>query len=85
MTDFTAATTRSTDGSASFSIVRADLNSTRGWRSQYYGAKEPAISVILETDRPSATFWTFFGFEGDILTLEGNTLKFKAQAVDLTA
>ncbi|MDP1545306.1 MAG: alginate lyase family protein, partial [Anaerolineales bacterium] len=32
------------EGEGKFSIVRADPNSTRGWRSRYYGHKEPAIS-----------------------------------------
>ena len=71
-------------GSANFSIVRADPNSTRGWRSQYYGEKEPAISLMLETDQSQATFWSFFGFESDVLELEGKTLKIKDQEIDLT-
>jgi hypothetical protein len=54
-------------GEGNFSIVRADPNSTRGWRSQYYGEKEPAISVMLETERASVTFWSLFGFEGDMI------------------
>src|SRR6185295_3121493 len=36
-----------TGGTNNFSLVRADPNSTRGWRSRYYGHKEPAISVTL--------------------------------------
>jgi len=48
------------NGEGKFSIVRADPNSTRGWRSKYYGHKEPAISAMLETDQAQATFWTFF-------------------------
>ncbi|GAB1472037.1 hypothetical protein MASR2M66_29150 [Chloroflexota bacterium] len=52
-------------GEGEFSILRADPNSTRGWRSRYYGDKEPAISLLLETEQPTARFWTFFGFEDD--------------------
>jgi len=63
------------DGKSTFSVVRGDPNSTRGWRSRYYGDKEPAISVMLEVDRSHACFWTFFGFEKDIVQLEGETLK----------
>src|SRR5690606_32276642 len=37
------------EGDGKIFIVRADENSTRGWRSRYYGHKEPAISVLLET------------------------------------
>ncbi|HJS20161.1 MAG TPA: alginate lyase family protein [Anaerolineales bacterium] len=62
------------EGNENFSIARADPNSTRGWRSQYYGHKEPAISVVLETDQSTACFWTYFGFEGDKVKLVGKTL-----------
>jgi hypothetical protein len=62
------------DGDARFSVVRADPQSTRGWRSKYYGQKEPAISAMLETDQPQAVFWTFFGFEGDVVEAKENTL-----------
>jgi hypothetical protein len=72
------------NGDASFSIVRADPNSTRGWRSQYYGHKEPAISVMLETDQSHAHFWTFFGFESDSIELMGDVIKINSQAIKLT-
>jgi hypothetical protein len=62
------------EGNAKFSIVRADSNSTRGWRSQYYGDKEPAISALLETDQASVCFWSYFGFEGDNLRLENGSM-----------
>jgi asparagine synthase (glutamine-hydrolysing) len=62
------------DGRSPVSIVRADPASTRGWRSRYYGDKEPAISVLLETDRPRACFWTFFGFESDVVEFSENSL-----------
>ena len=57
------------EGDASFSIVRADPLSTRGWRSQYYGDKQPAISALLETDRSTACFWSFFGIDSDEVEL----------------
>jgi len=63
------------EGKSAFSVVRGDPKSTRGWRSRYYGDKEPAISVMLETDQPRATFWTFFGSEGDIVQIEGETFQ----------
>jgi hypothetical protein len=53
------------NGNGNLSVTRADENSTRGWRSRYYGHKEPAISVLLEAKQPQVTFWTFFGFESD--------------------
>ena len=61
-------------GESRFSIVRADPQSTRGWRSKYYGQKEPAISTMLETDQPQTVFWTFFGFEEDVIEAKENTL-----------
>lgn len=67
---------------STFSLVRGDPNSTRGWRSQYYGDKEPAISLMLETDQPRATFWTFFGLEQDKIQIEGET--FKLLSAELT-
>jgi asparagine synthase (glutamine-hydrolysing) len=62
-------------GKSAFSVVRGDPDSTRGWRSQYYGDKEPAISLMLETARAQACFWTFFGFEQDIAQIDGETFK----------
>jgi len=54
-----------TSGEGKLSVFRADSNSTYGWRSRYYGHKEPAISLLLEAHQPAASFWTFFGFEND--------------------
>jgi hypothetical protein len=62
------------EGDAAFSTVRGDPASTRGWRSRYYGQKEPALSAMLETERADATFWTFFGFDGDSVTPSGQSL-----------
>jgi asparagine synthase (glutamine-hydrolysing) len=63
------------NGRSTFSVVRADPDTTRGWRSRYYGDKEPAISALLETNQPSVCFWTFFGFEADKVELEGTYLQ----------
>jgi hypothetical protein len=62
------------EGKSDFSVVRGDPNSTRGWRSRYYGNKEPAISMILESNQPRVYFWTFFGAESDSIELFGNVL-----------
>ena len=67
------------NGDSAFSIVRADSNSVRGWRSLYYGHKQPAISLALETDQPQACFWTFFGFENDLVELKERKLNITAQ------
>jgi len=71
------------NGNSDLSIVRADLNSTRGWRSRYYGHKEPAISVMLEANQPQVTFWTFFGFENDIIEIDGDALKVNSLRIPL--
>ena len=67
------------EGNGNFSIVRADPNSARGWRSRYYGNKEPAISVCLETEQAATCFWSYFGYETDkveilngVMTLTAN-------------
>jgi len=62
------------EGNAIFSTVRGAPNSTRGWRSRYYGQKEPALSAVLETERVDAIFWTFFSFDGDFVTPSGQNL-----------
>jgi hypothetical protein len=71
------------EGEAKFSIVRADPNSTRGWRSRYYGHKEPAISLQLEADQPNVRFYTFFGFENDTVELKGDNLKINNTEINL--
>ncbi len=67
------------DGRSTFSVVRGDPNSTRGWRSRYYGDKEPAISVMLEVDQQKACFWSYFGFESDHVELQGNNLNISSE------
>ena len=62
-------------GTGTFSIARADPNSARGWRSRYYGDKEPAISALLETDQPNLCFWTYFGFGADDLRIENGAIR----------
>jgi asparagine synthase (glutamine-hydrolysing) len=71
------------EGKGNFSLVRADANSTRGWRSRFYGHKEPALSVQLETDQPCVTFWTFFGFENDVVEKTGDSLRVRSQTINL--
>jgi hypothetical protein len=71
------------DGNGNFSVLRADSNSTRGWRSRYYGHKEPAISVMLDAHQPQVAFWTFFGIENDVIELSGNELKINSKPYSL--
>jgi hypothetical protein len=46
-----------------YSLVKADENSPRGWRAPYYYYREPALSVDLEAQADSVSFWTLFGPE----------------------
>jgi asparagine synthase (glutamine-hydrolysing) len=70
-------------GNGIFSVVQGDPNSTRGWRSRYYGDKEPAISAMLETDQPSVGFWTFFGSDSDSIELVGNRLNISSRDLNI--
>jgi asparagine synthase (glutamine-hydrolysing) len=74
--------TGSLAGNGNFSLVRADPESTRGWRSRYYARKEPAISLQLEANQKNVTFWTFFGFENDVVEVAGN--EFRLNAIKIT-
>ena len=62
------------EGKGSFSVVRADPNSRRGWRSRYYGEKEPAISAVLEIEGAKTCFWSYFSFENDKIEVVNGTL-----------
>ncbi len=72
------------EGEAKFSLVRGDEHSTRGWRSRYYGHKEPALSARLETKRAQAVFWTFFGFDGDSVFPSGQNLELRIAGCSLS-
>ncbi|HLO31331.1 MAG TPA: alginate lyase family protein [Anaerolineales bacterium] len=66
------------EGMGNFSVIRADESSTRGWRSRYYGQKEPAISVMLEATQPQVCFWSYFGLESDSIELAQNSLTIRS-------
>lgn len=51
----------STELQATFEIKRAEPDSARGWRSNYYHSREPALSVSLESTTPHVVFATMFG------------------------
>ena len=53
----------SLSSNAACSLVRADANSPRGWRSPYYNHREPALSVDVKARAKSQTFWTLFAPE----------------------
>ena len=52
------------NGKGDFSVVRGSGESTRGWRSRYYGEKHPALSVMVSTKGAKTSFWTLFTPEG---------------------
>ena len=39
---------------------------------------------LLESDQTHAIFWTFFGFEGDVINLDGDILKINSREVNLS-
>lgn len=53
--------TASTDPCSRYEVVRADKTSARGWRSNYYHSREPALSVSLESTSSQIVFATMFG------------------------
>ena len=71
------------NGDGKFTTLRAEPNSTYGWRSRYYAHKEPAISLLLEAHQPTVRFWTFFGFESDTVKFEDKTIYFNNKPIDL--
>jgi len=52
-----------------YSLVRADRNSPRGWRSPYYYYREPALSIDLLARTDSVFFWTLFGPEASNVSM----------------
>lgn len=73
------------EGVEKMSIVRADPNSTRGWRSKYYASKEPAISMMLQTRQNSVRFWTYFGEAADRCTIQQGKFFLNGQEINLQA
>ncbi|MFO7889761.1 MAG: alginate lyase family protein [bacterium] len=56
-------------GVPDISIETADKSSPRGWRSQYYNQKEPALSLCLKNNVEEAVFYTLFTpYSADITT-----------------
>lgn len=46
---------------ADYSLIVGDEHSTQGWRSQYYGHKHLALSLIARTTGSTLQFFTVFG------------------------
>lgn len=58
----------------SYSLVRADSDSPRGWRAPYYSSREPALSLALECHGQTTFFWTLFGPTPAAVTYDEGTL-----------
>jgi asparagine synthase (glutamine-hydrolysing) len=53
----------SSSSNTTYSLVRADENSPRGWRSPYYNDREPALSMDATAQAKRQMFWTLFAPE----------------------
>jgi len=51
----------SLEGENSCSLIKGDRNSPRGWVSNYYYSKKPALSLRIETSAKSSLIWSLFG------------------------
>jgi Heparinase II/III-like protein/Heparinase II/III N-terminus len=48
-------------GRGDLSVVRASLDSARGWTSRYYMEREPAVSLTLTSRGDCTRFWSLLG------------------------
>lgn len=63
------------NGSCSYSLVRAEESGPRGWRSQYYNNREPALSMDAVAQASSLTFWSLFGPARNRMVVDGPRLR----------
>ena len=61
-------------GEMRWSVVRADPESPRGWRSAYYQHREPATSVQIEACGAEVMFWSYIGFADGKVIVRGDTI-----------
>jgi hypothetical protein len=67
-------------GPGEISLVRGDPTGVRGWRSVYYGQKEPTISLALCTRANTLWFWTLFSPSKPKIAIANNDLSIKGSA-----
>jgi asparagine synthase (glutamine-hydrolysing) len=72
----------SIDHDSQYSLVRADENSPRGWRSPYYYERQPALSVAVTCNADSVFFWTMFGPEDSTVLVKKNTLRVTSESME---
>lgn len=61
-------------GEMRWSIVRADPESPRGWRSAYYQHRGPATSVQIESCGADVVFWSYIGFAEGKVSVQGQAI-----------
>jgi hypothetical protein len=64
----------SMSGGGTASLVRADPDGPRGWRSPTYLVREPALSLSLEEHATSVRFWTLLGPPVEAVAMPGDGL-----------
>ncbi|MGC8990012.1 MAG: heparinase II/III family protein [Verrucomicrobiia bacterium] len=69
-------------GETRWSIDRADSQSPRGWKSEYYQHRAPATSVQIEGYGAEVMFWSYVGFasgkvsvQGDVMSIENGDVR----------
>lgn len=74
------------DGPVATTMVRADVDSPRGWSSVYYMSRQPALSLALTRRGTGARFWTHFGPPARTITVSQVGLRVVAPdwAVEIT-
>lgn len=65
-------------GEASYSLVRADENSPRGWRSPFYGYREAALSLDVTQKSSECKFWTILGPQSCQVKVSAGVMKIEA-------
>ena len=66
-----------------FTFVRADADTTRGWRSAYYLDRASALSMALDVRAANVRLWTFFGPPGSAVEVAEDGLHVSMGATTL--
>lgn len=66
-------------GDGTYSLMRADEQSARGWRSPYYNSREPALSFDLVARASTLSFWTLLGPEPGVVEVDDSMLRIRTE------
>lgn len=66
-------------------MTRAATKSAAGWRSRYYNAKEPALSLCLSQTANFTHFWTLFSPPETTITFDNQRLRTEIQWANTSA